>query len=233
MPREVADGVAELCRRAEVTPYVLLLSVFGLLLYRLSGQDDILVGGPYANRTRGEYDDVIGFFANTMVMRIQLVGNPTFTELTARVGETVLEALDHQEFPFEQVVDAVRPERQPGVNPLVQVNFRVRVDPAATPALNGAATSNVPIDVGFAAFELALDLQVLEDGITGELIYDTDLFDRETAERLAADYVALVQQVVEQPDARLLALSLISEQAGTDATSGAPSIRRFREAAKR
>jgi amino acid adenylation domain-containing protein len=233
LPREVADGVAELCRSAEVTPYVLLLSVFGLLLYRLSGQDDILVGGPYANRTRDEYDDVIGFFANTMVMRIKLAGNPTFSELTQRVGETVLEALDHQEFPFEQVVDAVRPQRQPGVNPLVQVNFRVRVDPPVAPELEGAVTTNVPIDVGFAAFELALDLQVLPEGISGELIYDTDLFDRGTAERLAGDYVALVRQVVEQPQARLLALSLLSEQAGADETSGAPSIRRFRQAAKR
>jgi non-ribosomal peptide synthetase component F len=233
MPQDVADGVAELCRQAGVTPYVLLLSVFGLLLYRLSGQDDILVGGPYANRTRSEYDDVIGFFANTMVMRVKLAGNPTFTELTSRVGETVVEALEHQEFPFEQVVDAVRPPREAGVNPLVQVNFRVRVGPRAAMELNGAVTSNVAIDAGFAAFELALDLDVLEDRIAGELIYDTDLFDRETVERFAADYVALVRQVVEEPEARLLALELVSDRRSGAAAGGAPQIRRFREAAKR
>jgi acyl carrier protein len=233
MPRELADGVAELCRQAEVTPYVLLLSVFGLLLYRLSGQDDVLVAGPYANRIRSEYEDVIGFFANTMVMRVKLAGNPTFRELTGRVSETVLEALDHQEFPFEQVVDAVRPQRQPGVNPLVQVNFRVRVDPRAALELPGAQTTTVPIDAGFAAFELALDLDVREDGISGELIYDTELFDPETVERFAADYVGLVRQVVAQPDTRLLAVELLSEERShSDEATGAPSIRRFRQPAK-
>jgi non-ribosomal peptide synthetase component F len=235
IPGDVAAGVSELCRQTEVTPYVLLLSVFGLLLYRLTGQDDILVGGPFANRQRDEYEDVIGFFANTMVMRVRLAGNPTFTELTGRVGETVLDALDHQEFPFEQVVDAVRPTRQPGVNPLVQVNFRVRVDPRATLELDGATTSDVPIDVGFAAFDLALDLHVAEGAIVGELIYDTDLFDPASAERLGADYVELVRQVVARPEAHLLALELPSEQQRIASVSenGGPAIRRFRQAAKR
>jgi non-ribosomal peptide synthetase component F len=234
MPGEVAEDVLRLCREAEVTPYVLLLSVFGLLLYRLTGQDDILVGGPFANRSRSEYDHVIGFFANTMVMRVRLAGNPPFSELAGRVGETVLEALDHQEFPFEQVVDAVRPPRQPGVNPLVQVNFRVRVDPPATLELAGAATSSVPIDAGFAAFDLALDLQVLDDGIVGEFIYDTDLFDRDSIERVAADYDALVRQIVERPETRLLALEPAGgQQSPAVAASAGPSIRRFREAVKR
>jgi hypothetical protein len=229
LPREVAQDVLRLCRDTDATPYVLLLSVFGLLLYRLTGQDDVLIGGPFANRSRTEYEHVIGFFANTMVMRVRLSGNPPFNELLGRVGETVIEALDHQEFPFEHVVEAVRPSRQPGVNPLVQVNFRVGVDPPATLELHGAATSNLPIDVGFAAFDLALDLRVLEEGILGEFIYDTDLFDGDSIERLAADFVELLRQILEQPETRLLALELLSEQtAGAAATQGT-SIRRFRE----
>jgi amino acid adenylation domain-containing protein len=229
LPADVTEGVLRLCRDAEATPYVLLLSVFGLLLYRRTGQDDILIGGPFANRGRAEFDHLIGFFANTMVMRVRLAGNPPFSELLGRVGETVLEALDHQELPFEHVVEAVRPPRQPGVNPLVQVNFRVGIDPPAPVELGGAQTSNLPIDVGFAAFDLALDLRVLEEGIVGELIYDTDLFDGDSIEQLAADFVELLRQILERPDARLLALELISEQTAAAAPADGAAIRRFRK----
>jgi amino acid adenylation domain-containing protein len=230
LPREVAEDVLRLCRETESTPYVLLLSVFGLLLYRLTGQDDILIGGPFANRSRTEFDHLIGFFANTMVMRARLSGNPPFTELLGRVGETVLEALDHQEFPFERVVDAVRPERRPGMNPLVQVNFRTTVDPPATLELDGATTSNLPIDSGFAAFDLALDLRVLKEGITGEFIYDTELFDPESVERIAADFAGLLRQILERPETRLLAFELPSEQAAVASPTARGSIRRFRQA---
>src|SRR5205823_14967262 len=140
MPRQVAEDVLRLCRENDATPYMLLLSVFGLLLYRLTGQDDILVSGPFANRSRGEFDHLIGFFANTLVMRVRLAGNPPFTTLLARTRETALEALDHEEVPLQRVVEAVRPQRIPGANPLTQVNFRVRVDPPATLELTGAAT---------------------------------------------------------------------------------------------
>src|SRR5581483_12466061 len=125
---DVARGVRALCTAEDVTPYMLLLSVFSTLLYRETGQDDILLGGPSANRVRPEFDGVVGFFANTIVTRVQLRGNPTFRELLARVRRSVLDALDHQELPLEHVVSAVRPERRPGVNPLFQVNFRTRVD---------------------------------------------------------------------------------------------------------
>jgi amino acid adenylation domain-containing protein len=230
LPPEVAEDVLRLCRETEATPYVLLLSVFGLLLYRLTGQDDILIGGPFANRSRTEFDHLIGFVANTMVMRVRLAGNPLFTELLGRVGETVVEALDHQELPFEHVVEAVRPPRQPGINPLVQVNFRARVDPPATLALDGATTSNLPIDVGFAAFDLALDLHVLKEGIVGEFIYDTDLFDRDSIERLAVDFAALLREILERPQARLLALELLSEATAGATPTDRTAIRRFREA---
>jgi non-ribosomal peptide synthetase component F len=183
---------------------MLLLSVFGLLLYRLTGQDDILVGSPYANRARSEFDELIGFFANTLVLRIQLAGNPTFAALVGEVREMVLGALDHQELPFEYVVSALRPPRQPGMNPLVQINFRADVEPRPMPQFSGAATSEMRLDLGFAAFDLALELQVQGDGVVGQFIYDTALFDRETIERLADAYVELARQVLQFPDRRLL-----------------------------
>jgi non-ribosomal peptide synthetase component F len=227
----VAEDVFRLCRENEATPYMLLLSVFGVLLYRLTGQDDILVSGPFANRSRAEFDNLVGFFANTLVMRVRLAGNPPFTTLLARARETALAALDHQEVPFEHVVKAVRPQRILGVNPLAQVNFRVRVDPPVTLELSGATTSTVPVDVGFAHFDLALELNVLDDGIVGEFIYNTDLFDRGSIEQLAADFDGLLRQILEQPEVRLLSLELPSEQrtATGNASARGAAIRPIRK----
>ncbi len=235
LPAELAEATLRLSREEQATPYMLLLALFAVLLYRVSGQDDLLIGGPVANRSRSEYDRLVGFFANTLVSRVRLAGNPSFAELLTQVRETVLGTLDHQELPFEQIVDAVRPPRDLGVNPLVQVNFRARVEPPAVPRLGEAETTRVPVDPGFAAFELALDLHVLADGIVGEFIYNTALFDRDTVVRLAADYGALLRQVVSAPETRLLALEIASEQgdgAGARAGSGA-AIRSFRRTGSR
>ncbi len=232
LPAEVAEDVVRLSRDNDATPYMLLLSVFGVLLYRLTGADDILVGGPFANRGRAELDQLVGFFANTLVLRIRLAGNPAFRTLLARVRETTLEALDHEDVPFEHVVEAVKPQRDAGVNPLVQVNFRATVGPPVKPELGGTTTSTVPVDAGFAAFDLALELYVREQGIAGELIYNTALFEPSTVERLAADFERLLRQVLADPDTRLLALELPGEtEASTpDAPARGAPIRRFREA---
>ena len=235
LPSELAEATLSLCREEQATPYMLLLAVFAVLLYRTSGQDDILIGGPVANRSRSEFDRLIGFFANTLVSRVRLAGNPPFASLLRDVRETVVATLDHQELPFEQIVEAVRPARDLRVNPLVQVNFRARVEPPALPLFDGAETSRVPVDAGFAAFELALDLHVLAEGITGEFIYNTELFDRGSVVRLAADFEALLRQIVISPDARLLALELPSEtSSATEVTpnAGGP-IRRFRRTSSR
>ena len=163
---------------------------------------------------------------------MRLGGNPTFSALVEQVRNTVLEAIDHQEVPFERVVDAVRPPRDVRVNPLAQVNFRARTEPPVAPELEGAETSRMPVDQGFATFELALDLHVLEEGIIGEWLYNTALFDRATVELLAKDYEAFLAQIFAASDTRLLGLQLPSEtQPVVDgsATEPAPSIRRFRE----
>jgi non-ribosomal peptide synthetase component F len=210
---------------------MLLLAVFGVLLYRMSGQDDILVSGPFANRSRSDFDHLVGFFANTLALRVRMAGNPTFSELLSRVRETALGAFEHQEVPFEHVVDAVRPRRDPGINPLAQVNFRVRVEPPTKPELSGTTTSRVRVDPGFAAFDLALDLDVADEGITGELLYNTNLFERATIERLAGDFEVVLRQVLAQPATRLLALDRPSElqSANVDGeTATRTSIRRFR-----
>ena len=235
LPADLAAAVMARSREEDVTPYMLLLAVFGLLLYRRTGQDDILVGSPFANRLRHDFDELVGFFANTLVLRVQLGGNPRFSTLLKRVRETALEALEHQEVPFEAIVEAVRPQRSPGVNPLVQVNFRARVDSPATLDLPGAVCSRVTVDSGFAAFELAVDLHVLADGILGEVLYNVELFDEAEVALLAADYEGLLRQVLSQRDARLLDLELPSERTPTtvNGSSRSSSIRGSRASGER
>jgi non-ribosomal peptide synthetase component F len=235
LPADLAAAVLARSREASVTPYMLLLAVFGLLLYRRTGQDDILVGSPFANRSRAEFEELVGFVANTLVLRVQLAGNPAFSTLLGRVRETTLGALDHQEVPFDHVVEAMRVQRRSDVNPLVQVNFRARVEAPATLQLPGATTGRVDVDAGFAAFELALDLHVLEEAIVGELLYNVELFDLASAVGLAEDYAALLRQVLDRPEVRLLDLEVPSESAPAtdDVAAGASSIRGFRKAADR
>jgi amino acid adenylation domain-containing protein len=222
---EVAEGVRELSAATGVTPYMLLLASFATLLYRASGQDDILFGGPMANREQPGLEHLIGFFANTIVVRVRMGANPTFSELLARVRDSVLASYEHQEVPLELVVDAVRPERIPGVNPLFQVNFRVRVGDAPALELEGAQTRPLPVDLGHARFELALELHVLEDRIEAELNYNVALFDAPTVARMAGDFEALLRTLLAEPDTRLLGVTLASEQTTPDGQGSPAGVR--------
>ncbi len=226
---EVARAVIAASREENVTPYMFLLSVFATLLYRYTGQDDILLGGPFANRGRTEFQQLVGFFANTLVVRARLAGNPTFSELLSRVRETTTDLLDHQELSFEGIVDGVRPQRRAGVNPLFQVNFRVRVDPSPSLALTGTTTRRVPVEIGLARFDLALELHVHQEGILAEFNFNTDLFERESIERLSAGFVSLLTQALDRPATRLLEFQMPDDllSVGAPAPQAGP-IRRSR-----
>ncbi len=222
LSQPLADDARALCAAEGVTAYMLLLSAFATLLYRLTGQDDLLVGGPSANRVRSDFDGVIGFFANTVVTRVRLDGNPSFSELLRRVRASTLETMEHQELPFEQVVEAIGPPRLPGVNPLFQVNFRTRTERISAIELHGTETSLLPADVGLARFDVAFEANVHEHGVSVELIYAADLFERPTIERLAAAFERILGQGVAVPSRRLLALELADEQAVVASGPGIP-----------
>jgi amino acid adenylation domain-containing protein/FkbM family methyltransferase len=226
IPRSIAERLRSVCAEEDVTPYMFLLAAFATLLYRETGQTDLLIGGPAANRGSVDCEGVIGFFANTVVTRIDLAGSPTFRELLARVRRTVLEALEHQELPFELVVDTVAPPRRPGMNPLFQVNFRTRVGPSPTLDLVDAETSSIPIELGLARFDLAFEAHVQDDeDITGEFIYATALFRRARIERLAQVFRRLVEEAVDNPAQRLVSFGFGNESTGGQ---GNARIRGFR-----
>jgi non-ribosomal peptide synthetase component F/acyl carrier protein len=224
-PPSLAEAVTEVARARQVTPYMVLLAAFGVLLQRSGGSDDILVGTPTANRGLAEFEPLIGYFANTLALRVRLGGNPTFSELLERVRSTTLEAIEHEELPFEQVVEAVGSRRDPAINPLFQVNFRARVDGPPQLRLGEASTHWSMADIGISRFDLALEVHVTEDGLECLFEHNTDLFDTATVEALARDYGAVLEHVAREPDSRLLAIP-----AGAQAESpGRPAgIRGFR-----
>ncbi len=232
LAEELAAGVRELSRRESATPFMTLLAAFAALLYRTTGQDDILIGSPIANRRRLELEDLIGFFSNTLVLRIRLGGNPTFRQLVSRVREVALGAYAHQDLPFEKIVEAVDPLRDASVNPLFQVNFRVQSGSGTSLQLPDLEITPLELDIGFSRFDLALELQLRETAVKGYFEYNTKLFRPETVLHLASGLAMLLEQALDRPDTPLLALHLPTAETAPAAGRG-PAIRSFRTRAER
>ena len=162
-----------------------LLAAFQVLLHRYSGQEDIAVGTPIAGRGRTELEGLIGFFVNTLVLRSDLAGNPTFTELLARVRETALGAYTHQDLPFEKLVEELSPSRDISRNPLFQVMFVLQNAPDAELMLRGVQASRLPLAGHSAKFDLTVTMRETAAGLHVRWEYSTDLFDASTVERMA------------------------------------------------
>ena len=204
---DLGRAVADLARREGTTVFIALLAAFDALLYRFTGQDDILIGSPVAARNEVGLEVLIGFFTNTLVLRNRLTGNPTFSDLLKRVRETTVGALAHQELPFERLVESLNVRRDPSFNPLFQVNFRAQAEARELLQLPGLRTVGaIPIDIGFSRFDLALELQVDEDDLGGYFEYDDELFDAATIDTLAADFEQLVSRVAAAPETPILTL---------------------------
>jgi Condensation domain len=199
-----AAAVRRLSREEAATAYMVLLSAFGVLLYRFTGQDDVVVGTPVANRNHVEVENLIGLFSNTVVVRTRLAGNPTFRDLVGRVRESVVGAYQHQELPFETLVQRLKVSRDPGYNPLFQVNFRANAAASETLDFPGLTVTQESVDIGFSRFDLALELRLETESVTGYLEYDEELFEEATIEGLAADLETVLLTVADDPDRRIL-----------------------------
>lgn len=206
VPGELAQPLLALGRGERATPFMTMLAAFISLLYAHSGDQDILVGSPAAMRTHPELERIVGCFANTLVYRTALAAGPSFRELLGRVRETALGVYGHQELPFEKIVEALAPRRDPSRNPLVQVNMRLE---GHEPLLRLAGTRCEPIalDPGIARFDLAIELSPSGDGFAGYLEYDTALFAARTAEAYASDFRAIVTAAIAAPDKPITELS--------------------------
>jgi amino acid adenylation domain-containing protein len=199
-----------LARRHEATPFMVLLAGFQALLGRLSGQEDLTVGSPIANRNRAEIEPLIGFFVNTLVLRGDLAGDPSFAGLLARVRRTSLEAYAHQDLPFERLVEELRPERHLAINPLFQVLFALQNVPVDRADLPGLSLAPLELEATTAQFDLELSLAESADGMVVEVAYSTELFDAPTPRRLAAHLETLLRGAMAGAGQRLSELPLLS-----------------------
>ncbi|HSF18780.1 MAG TPA: amino acid adenylation domain-containing protein [Vicinamibacteria bacterium] len=200
-------AIRQLGLRSGVTPYVTFLAAFLAVLHRYSGREDVAVGSPVANRSRSELEDVVGFFVNSIVLRGDLSGDPTFEELLTRIREVALEAFTHQALPFTQLVEEVSPERTPSRHPLFQVSFAWHNQPRAHHKLAGLTVARIELPTRNTPFELELDLYEDGDRVRGELVFDSALFERETIESFVADYQRFLDRVATDPRRRLSELT--------------------------
>jgi amino acid adenylation domain-containing protein/thioester reductase-like protein len=208
LPAELWRELCALGRGEGATPFMVLLTAFNVLLHRYSGQTDFAVAVPMGNRPRREAEDVIGFFVNTLALRAELGGDPSFRTALAKARQTALEAYSHAAVPFDQVVELVAPVRDASRNPLAQVMFALQNAPRHPPRMEGLNTELLPADVAGAQVDLFLEVIELEGVVTASLHYDSDLFEADTCERMLAHLVALLRAICRAPDRRVSELPL-------------------------
>ncbi|ARU62801.1 hypothetical protein CBW65_18855 [Tumebacillus avium] len=207
LPEELHQGLNELAKREGLSLYMLLLAAYKTLLHRLTGQHDLLVGSPIANRNRAEIEGMIGFFVNTLVVRTNLADNPRFADVAQSVRDTALEAYAYQDVPFDKLVE-LHPDRDPRFSPLFQTMFVLQNTPSQVTELPELTMSRLTLDNDVAKFDLTLYMEEKADGLTAELEYNTDLFAEGTITRLLKQWHTLLQSIVEDPNQRILALPL-------------------------
>ncbi|MEN3329687.1 MAG: hypothetical protein V7638_4494, partial [Acidobacteriota bacterium] len=196
LSREVTAQLKRFARAEGCTVFMVLLGLFAEVLRRHTGQTDVLIGTPIANRHHTEIEKLIGFFANTLVLRMDLRGNPTVCELVQRAREVSLAAYAHQDIPFEKVVEAIEPHRDLSRSPVFQVMLILQNQPLHIPQLSDLETSLVQVETGAAKFDLTLEF-VESDGFAARLQYNTDVFEREQVERMVEEIERLLEWAVE------------------------------------
>jgi non-ribosomal peptide synthetase component F/acyl carrier protein len=211
-PAALTAALRQLAQREGATLFMVLLAAFQTLLQRYSGQEEIVVGTPVAGREQPETEALIGFFVNTIVLRGDLSGNPSFTELLRRVRETTLAAYAHQQLPFEKLVEALQPQRSLSHSPLFQVMIVLQNTPAESLRLPGLTLTALPVEHYTAHFDLLLSLTETDEGISGSLQYKEDLFNASTAEQMASHYQTLLAGIAANPQERISRSPLLSEK---------------------
>jgi amino acid adenylation domain-containing protein len=211
LSQELTVALKTSSRKEGVTLFMTLLAAFQTLLYRYSGQEDITVGSPIANRTRTEIEQLIGLFVNTLVLRADLSGNPSFREVLRRVRTVALDAYEHQDLPFEKLVEELNPHRSLSHSPLFQIMLVLHNAPAGQRGLSGLTLSQVKLDNDTTKFDLSMSLVEQPDGIKGWLEYSTDLFEEATIIRLGRHFTKLLESIVADPEQSLSDLPILTE----------------------
>ncbi|GAY08788.1 non-ribosomal peptide synthetase [Pseudonocardia sp. N23] len=227
---DVRTGLRRLAREAGASAFMVERAAVAALLHRLGAGTDIPLGSPVAGRTDAALDDVVGLFVNTLVLRADLSGDPTFAELVGRVRDADLAAFEHQDLPFERLVELLAPDRDLRRHPLFQTMVtHVAGDPTAGALdLPGVAVESVPVDLGVAKFDLTVEFTDDTDGLRVAVEYSADVFDDAGARALAERLTALLAQVVADPARRVGDLDVLlagdPRAVGTDPTTAGPTV---------
>jgi len=211
LPLALSESLRALSTQEGSTLFMTLLAAFQTLLHRYTNQEDIIVGSPIANRNRLDTKELIGFFVNTLALRTDLSGNPTFQQLLGWVREGTLGAYAHQDLPFERLVEELQPERDMSRSPLFQVMLVLQNTPRSSLMLPGFTLSPLEIDSQVTKFDLTLGIVDAEQGLYGTLGYNTALFDAATAARILAHFETLLESIVADPQQRLADLTLLDQ----------------------
>lgn len=204
----LSEALARLAHRHEATLFQVLLAGFKAVLARFAGQTDIVVGAPIANRTRPELEGLVGFFVNTLVLRTDLARDPAFSEIVARVRRSTIAAYEHQDLPFEKLVEQLQPVRDMSRNPLAQVTFQIQNAPGAVREKPQGLDQVVRIERATAIFDMAFSLWETRTGLVGGIEFATDIFDAATVRQLAASLECVLRAAVADDTLRLSALPL-------------------------
>jgi aspartate racemase len=209
--KEISDALKSLSQKEGVTLFITLFAAFQTLLHRYSGQNDMIIGSPFGGRNRFETEDLIGYFLNTLALRTDLSGDPSFRELLRRSRDTVLGAFSHREIPFEKLVDELRLPRNGNQNPVFQNIFQFQ--PGGVPILELAGTEVelLESESGTSKMDLIFTLAEDRDGLTGNLEYNTDLFEAITIERMLNHYKRLLRSVLKNPSQKISELELLDD----------------------
>jgi amino acid adenylation domain-containing protein len=209
---DLTQRLKQLSQESDCTLFMTLLAAFLVLISRYSGQSDIIVGSPIANRNSKSVEQLMGFLANTLALRGDLSGNPSFRELLAQVRQTTLSAYAHQDLPFEMLVEKLQPDRDLSRNPLVQVMFSLQNAPQSSTNLPGITMGNMPLPLEIKArFDLEVNFWEVSEGLEGVWCYSNDLFDATTITRIGQHFQALLKAIVANQEVRISELPLLSQ----------------------
>ncbi|MBW4508479.1 MAG: amino acid adenylation domain-containing protein [Scytonematopsis contorta HA4267-MV1] len=207
---DLMQKLKSLSQQSGATVFMTLLAAFATLLYRYSGQEDVVIGSPIANRNRSEVESLIGCFINTLALRTRFQDNPTFLELLEQVREMTLGAYDHQDFPLEKLVEELQPERSLSHAPIFQVMFVLQNAPIGKLELSGLTLTPLEVEDLTAKDDLFLSMMETETGLTGELVYNSSLFEVATIERMVENFYTLLSSIVSNPTHRVAQLPILS-----------------------
>lgn len=209
---EITSWLTDIANREGGTLFMALLSMYYILLYRYTGQKDLIVGTPIANRNRAEVENIIGFFANNLAIRVELDGGMTFREIFQRVRTSTLGAYDHQDIPFEKLVEELNVERDMSRNPIFQTEFALQNAPVPEIEIPGLNTGRMDFDFGITHFDLTLNLEQMGDELHGYINYNTSLFDEWRIHAMIGHFTKIIERIRENPHAKIGSMDILLNQ---------------------